>query len=540
MNKKLHLLLFCLAVIFIVYLCKDKLFNLIEPFSQVIITPDNAKLNPKETTFSILTYDSDLGSGVTQASTCSDDSSWKKDDKTCRDYSLAGSNCDDIGDNGKSAFDSCKVACNNCNTYQEIKRRIPSPIEDTDEPPYSQFSDGGNDDDGDEVTMNDDDDDNISPSSGVGGADYREIISRLDDMKDTIGDIGSISSSSTNMVDLRLDRMSSQMRNALSGFDRNNDGILTAQDFLNMQVNSDLLTNASAVGPLQTLIYPQLENTSVQLEELIELFKKNKDLDPPVPDLPTNASGSASYDALKADVTNVKTKMIGFKTGTPPANDLTYINEIYKIVVYLERLDLRLDDLDASKKSTQPNDTYKNKLLNLRDKKQTLLLRLYNDPRPVDRYVKRTHEPIGDSNADIELITNVAKGNGDATPLLSSTTNRVGIPPGSPGDLRLNSDDRYNYLIRVSKSLTGFTFAIVELNDKLIVDIDNAKLIQPRLPPSDKPGDEPEPAPEPAPDTNPKDFTDGGVGTLVVGGGLIASAVLVSTGLLDGIIGGGN
>jgi hypothetical protein len=149
MNKKLHFLLFCLLLIFIFYLCKDKLIeifvlepfgNQLEPFgNQIIIHPDNAELNPKETTFSVLTYDSDLGSGVTQASTCSDDSSWSNGDKTCRDYSIEGSNCEDIGSDGKSAFDACKVACDNCNTYTEVKRRLPSPIEDTDEPSYAQF-----------------------------------------------------------------------------------------------------------------------------------------------------------------------------------------------------------------------------------------------------------------------------------------------------------------------------------------------------------------------------------------------------------------
>jgi len=71
MNKKLHFLLFCLAVIVIIYLSKEKI---LEPFeNQIVIHPDNASFDPQETTFSVLTYDSDLGSGVTQVSTCSDD-----------------------------------------------------------------------------------------------------------------------------------------------------------------------------------------------------------------------------------------------------------------------------------------------------------------------------------------------------------------------------------------------------------------------------------------------------------------------------------
>ncbi len=122
MNKKLHTFLFCLLLILIIYLCREKI---LEPFgNQIIIHPDNSELNPRETTFSILTYDSNLESGYTQASICSDDSSWKKENKTCRDYSLSGSNCEDIGDDGRLAFDACKVACDNCNTYTEVKRRL--------------------------------------------------------------------------------------------------------------------------------------------------------------------------------------------------------------------------------------------------------------------------------------------------------------------------------------------------------------------------------------------------------------------------------
>lgn len=180
MNKKLHFLLFCLLLIFIFYICKDKLleiFNLepfgklLEPFgNQIIIHPDNAELNPKETTFSVLTYDSDLGSGVTQASTCSDDSSWSNGDKTCRDYSIVGANCEDIGSDGKSASDACKVACDNCNTYTEIKRRLPSPVEEVDEPSYAQFE--GSASGGDDL--------------GAGGADIREILGKFDDLESKI------------------------------------------------------------------------------------------------------------------------------------------------------------------------------------------------------------------------------------------------------------------------------------------------------------------------------------------------------------------
>ena len=97
MNKKTHAFLFVLLLILVLYLCKDKIIHLVEPFgNQIIIQPDGS-FDSQGTTFSILTYDSDIESGVTQASICSDDNSWTKADMTCREYSLVGSNCDDIG-----------------------------------------------------------------------------------------------------------------------------------------------------------------------------------------------------------------------------------------------------------------------------------------------------------------------------------------------------------------------------------------------------------------------------------------------------------
>ena len=186
MNKKLHFLFFCFILIIIICLCKDKLFKLIEPYgvsgslggylieafgNQIIIHPDNSdSFNQKETTFPVLTYDSDLYSGYTQASICSDDNDWKNKDKTCRDYSVTGSNCEDIGDDGRLAFDACKVACDNCNKYQAIKRKLPnkpSPIEDTDEPSYAQFEGSGG-------TGGD--------FGGIGGVDIREILGKMNEI----------------------------------------------------------------------------------------------------------------------------------------------------------------------------------------------------------------------------------------------------------------------------------------------------------------------------------------------------------------------
>jgi hypothetical protein len=139
MNRKTHVFLLLLLLLFILYLCRNKIINLVEPFgNQIIIHPDGS-FNPQETTFSVLTYDKDTDSGYTQVGICSDDSSWTKGDKTCRDYSLVDSNCDDIGSDGRSALNACRVACDNCIKYEQIKRRLPSPVEDTEDPPYSQF-----------------------------------------------------------------------------------------------------------------------------------------------------------------------------------------------------------------------------------------------------------------------------------------------------------------------------------------------------------------------------------------------------------------
>ena len=166
MNKKTHAILLLLLFLFILYLSIDKIIHFIEPFkNQIIIHPDGS-FNPQETTFSVLTYDKGLDSGYTQASICTDDNSWKKGTKNCRDYSLTGSNCDDIGDDGRSALDACKVACDNCIKYEPIKKRLPSPIEDTEEPSYAQFESS----------------DGSDGSGNTGSVDFREVINRLDEI----------------------------------------------------------------------------------------------------------------------------------------------------------------------------------------------------------------------------------------------------------------------------------------------------------------------------------------------------------------------
>ena len=54
-------------------------------------------------------------------SKCIDDYKWRKGTKTCRDYSIFGSNCNDIGEDGRTADEACKVACDNCSIYKNIE-----------------------------------------------------------------------------------------------------------------------------------------------------------------------------------------------------------------------------------------------------------------------------------------------------------------------------------------------------------------------------------------------------------------------------------
>ena len=165
MNNKTHFLLFVIFSAVVLYICRKAWLK--EPFgNQIIIHPDGS-FDPQETTFSVLTYDSDLSSGYTQVATCSDNNDWTNGDKTCRDYSLVGSDCSDIGDDGKSALEACKVACDNCDTYTEITRRIPSPVEDTEEPSYSAFQGQGSE----------------GEMDGVGS---REMIEKLGEMTDKL------------------------------------------------------------------------------------------------------------------------------------------------------------------------------------------------------------------------------------------------------------------------------------------------------------------------------------------------------------------
>lgn len=78
-------------------------------------------LNDENYQFSMISYDQDIY-GSYNSFICSDDKNWRKGDKSCIDYYIHDLNCNDIGDNGKSANESCKVSCNNCPSSVKIKK----------------------------------------------------------------------------------------------------------------------------------------------------------------------------------------------------------------------------------------------------------------------------------------------------------------------------------------------------------------------------------------------------------------------------------
>jgi hypothetical protein len=132
MNKKIHIISFLLLLFFICYLCRDKIINLVEPFGNQIVIHRDSSFMPSPSTIPVLSYDSNINSAYIQVGICSDDNRWTNGNKNCRDYSLVGSNCDDVGDDGRSALDMCKVACDNCLNYEEIKIRSESDPERAD------------------------------------------------------------------------------------------------------------------------------------------------------------------------------------------------------------------------------------------------------------------------------------------------------------------------------------------------------------------------------------------------------------------------
>ena len=78
---------------------------------------------------------------------CKDKPGWMSSSgKPCSDYSIENSNCDDTGQDGTTAHDSCMVACNNCPAHIKLVKeeggtydRLPSPIEEAKEPNFSSL-----------------------------------------------------------------------------------------------------------------------------------------------------------------------------------------------------------------------------------------------------------------------------------------------------------------------------------------------------------------------------------------------------------------
>ena len=310
MNKKLHLLLFCLAVFLIFYLCKDNIINLInnliEPFAdQIIIQPDNKTLNPKETTFSILTYDSNIETGITQASICNDDPKWTKDNKTCRDYSLSNSNCNDIGDNGVSALEACKVACDNCDTYKEIKRRLPSPTQGIDEPPYSQFEES------DDIT-------------GIGSEDYRELYSKLDEMSEKLQNI-------ETTVGTSISQMGVELGNLAGSKDFTDDSKLSADETV-------ATSGKATIELIKKVLKKRLSIIYQRIIQIFEYFDKNKNKlneTERIAGIPTDKN----YLSINEKIKKLKEEI---DKSDPNSDDAfkDFINCIIQIIIYYKFLEL--------------------------------------------------------------------------------------------------------------------------------------------------------------------------------------------------------
>ena len=107
MNKWIHIIIFVGILIIILILSKD-----IESFIGYSGDLEESNMVP------VIEFDSNDNY---YDSTCYDDFRWKKGIKTCRDYSIFGSNCNDIGEDGRKAGEACRVACDNCSTYKNIE-----------------------------------------------------------------------------------------------------------------------------------------------------------------------------------------------------------------------------------------------------------------------------------------------------------------------------------------------------------------------------------------------------------------------------------
>ena len=402
MNKKLHLLLLCLAVFLILYLCKDNIINnLIEPFTnQIIIQPDNKTLNPKETTFSILTYDSNIETGIMQASICNDDPKWTKDNKTCRDYSLSNSNCNDIGDNGVSALEACKVACDNCDTYREIKRRLPSPTQGIDEPPYSQFEES------DDIT-------------GIGGADYRELYSKLDEMGEKIQNI-------ETTVGTSISQMGIELGNLAGSKDFTDDSKLSADETV-------ATSGKTTVELIKKVLKKRLSIIYQRIIQIFEYFENNKNLlneTERIPGISTDKNYLSTREKIK------KSKEAVDKLDQ--TSDFEgFIRYIIDIILYYRLLEL--------KKDTMEEVNYKSKL-------QDVDVDIINLLKTIDGELEDNlrDKTIGDVNEIIDGI-------------------KINY------DSRRDDEEKSSYLTSIFNSLVSFSTSMVSLEIALATDYGIAK-----------------------------------------------------------------
>ena len=131
----------------------------------------NLEMNIMDQRMGIIGSRVDYKSGNIEGYVCRDDTSWTKTipadttegedtgqegeetDKvyTCSDYTIDSYDCDDVGDDGTKASQSCPVACNTCpsdiDMVKDVGRtydRLPSPIEDSNDPLYAGILQDGN------------------------------------------------------------------------------------------------------------------------------------------------------------------------------------------------------------------------------------------------------------------------------------------------------------------------------------------------------------------------------------------------------------
>ena len=396
MNKKLHFLFFCLLLAIVLYLCKDciqsyidKLLGLgkfLEPFgNQIIIHPDNANLDPQETTFSVLTYDTDLGSGVTRAS---------------------------------------------------IKRRLPSPVEDVDEPPYAQFEGSGEGRGGGSV------------GGDMGGADVRGIMSKLDDMNDKIGDMGGIVGAGLSATSIQLNSLNAEMLSALSGIDTDGDGALTSVEFYNYAGALGALGAGAGDGGLRRNFKTRIPLINQKLIEIIQLLIDNTAITPinrvnglPLAPLPLAPAGTTpDYNTLK---TKVQTNKDQNYPEEPSTEEI--IKAIFLIILNYNQLGIPPTP-PASGTVTNNSDIYITKLNEVELKKKNLLAKCYNQAT----YDTTTPGPSLDSNDEAITAAAVAAA--------AAAAGAGGIPGA-------------DYLINLTTALAEFSTSINSLYTALYGDV---------------------------------------------------------------------